>query len=282
MKTKNKTISTIVVVTVALSILVTFSATVGATTWTVDDNSPAKKNQKQEFSLPEHAVEVSSGVFYLGESMDKGKIVEEYIFIHYAKGHEPVKKVKPVDDGCYSFISKDMEWKVVEDYLINPTNSGLSETFVVETVNLAISEWEKEDYGGFDIFGESSIDDTMGFGSADDGKNTLSFGDYDRDGVIAVCRVSGIFRGPPSNREITEFDVMFDIDFTWGDGAANPLVMDLQNIATHELGHAVGLGDLYKPECSDETMYGYSNYGDIHARDLYYGDIAGLNILYGE
>ena len=54
---------TIVVVTVALSILVAFSATASATTWTVDDNSPAMKNQKQEFSLPEHAVEVSSGVF---------------------------------------------------------------------------------------------------------------------------------------------------------------------------------------------------------------------------
>jgi len=41
MKTKNKGISIIVAVTVALSILVTFSAAASATTWTVDDNGPA-------------------------------------------------------------------------------------------------------------------------------------------------------------------------------------------------------------------------------------------------
>lgn len=209
--------------------------------------------------------------------MDKGKIVEEYIFIHYAKGHEPLKKVKPADEGCYSFISKDMEWKVKPEYIINPTNyGGLSEDFVIKTVNKATAEWDNY---GFDIFGDYSIDTSVKF--IGDGNNTISFGNYPTTGVIAVCRVSGIFRGPPSNRQITEFDVMFDTDWTWGDGDADPTLMDLQNIATHELGHAVGLGDLYNPECSDETMYGYSNYGDTHARDLDYGDIAGLTILYG-
>ena len=55
--------------------------------------------------------------------------------------------------------------------------------------------------------------------------------------------------------------------------------MDLQNIATHEFGHAAGLDDYY--QCDLETMYGYSYYGDIEKRDLYDGDIAGIQKLYG-
>jgi len=215
-----------------------------------------------------------------GAGFGKYNPKSQYTFIHYAKGYKPVKKVKPTDNSCYSFISKDMEWKVAEDYAINPTNlQGLTEDFVINTINSAISEWEKEKYSGFNIFGDFFVDYNARF--VGDDTNTVSFGDYASDGVIAVCRVSGIFRGPPSSREITEFDVMFDTDFSWGDATANSALMDLQNIATHELGHALGLGDLYNSECNTQTMYGYSWYGDIQKRDLDSGDIMGLNILYG-
>jgi predicted Zn-dependent protease len=58
--------------------------------------------------------------------------------------------------------------------------------------------------------------------------------------------------------------------------------MDLRNIATHELGHAVGLADLYENACSEETMYGYSSEGETKKRDLNDGDITGLQQLYGK
>ena len=55
--------------------------------------------------------------------------------------------------------------------------------------------------------------------------------------------------------------------------------MDFDNIATHELGHSVGMADLYNT-CTDETMYGYSTAGEIKKRDLNIGDINGINSLY--
>lgn len=58
--------------------------------------------------------------------------------------------------------------------------------------------------------------------------------------------------------------------------------MDLQNIATHELGHGFGLADLYESNASEETMYGYSTEGEIKKRSLYSGDIAGIHDLYGK
>ena len=70
-----------------------------------------------------------------------------------------------------------------------------------------------------------------------------------------------------------------DADFDWGIAEAGK--MDFENIATHELGHAVGLGDLYTSECSEQTMYGYAGYGEIKKRDLEAGDIAGITKLYG-
>jgi len=57
--------------------------------------------------------------------------------------------------------------------------------------------------------------------------------------------------------------------------------MDLQNIATHELGHAVGLNDIYSGSCSYVTMYGYSTEGDIGKRTLEQPDITGLQTMYG-
>jgi hypothetical protein len=57
-------------------------------------------------------------------------------------------------------------------------------------------------------------------------------------------------------------------------------VMDLQNIATHELGHAVGLDDIYTSTCSEVTMYGYSTYMETKKRTLEQPDIKGISGIY--
>jgi hypothetical protein len=56
--------------------------------------------------------------------------------------------------------------------------------------------------------------------------------------------------------------------------------MDLQNIETHEFGHWLVLNDLYTRPSSQQTMYGYSDYGETIKRDLASGDIAGILKIY--
>lgn len=55
---------------------------------------------------------------------------------------------------------------------------------------------------------------------------------------------------------------------------------DVQNIATHEFGHWLWLGDLYNSASSDYTMYGYSSKNETKKRSLATDDINGISYLY--
>ena len=184
------------------------------------------------------------------------------------------------ESTCYGFLSKEAKWKGTATYYIN-NNSGLEDSFVGAVVWLAAEEWDS--FVDFELF-DDSITFTDEYKAGDqDFHNTLSWGNYPRDGVIAVTTVWGYFYGPPSKREIVEFDILFDTDYWWGDADTTeciPEFMDLQNIATHELGHGAGLDDLYTSSCSEETMYGYSEDCETSKRDLGIGDITGINKLY--
>lgn len=127
------------------------------------------------------------------------------------------------------------------------------------------------------LFGDFQLGD-VAYGDGD-GNNAICFGNYYSDpGIIAACTVWY----SPATKAIVEFDITFETDFTWGDATINPEVMDLQNIATHELGHALGLADIYDEGCSDVTMYGYSSVGETDKIDLADPDITGIQTLYGE
>lgn len=216
---------------------------------------------------------------------DKGPL-EKVVFIHHRKDY-----VKPPwaggpggpgeeEEGYYKLLGA--KWKKTPvDYVIDPDNTyGLTATFITGAISASTEEWDS--WTSTDLFGSYTTDYSASWDSdAPDGRNELLFGDYDKEGVIAVCIVWGYFRGASGKGEIIEFDILFDTDYTWGNATVNPDVMDLQNIATHELGHGVGLADLYDEKAFEETMYGYSYKGDIKKRDLYFGDIAGIQELYG-
>lgn len=214
-------------------------------------------------------------------------LLEKRVFIHYKKGHakpswagggKPPKEEDHSDH--YALLGKGVMWQSTVSYVINPANpDGLTQAFIESAITASSTEWDS--HTSFNLFGSYTIDSTATWDpDVPDYKNELVFGDYQEDGVIAVTVIWGYFSGPPKWREIVEFDIMFDTDYTWGDATLDETVMDLQNIATHELGHGIGLADIYY--CEMETMYGYSHAGDTVKRDLYTGDIAGLQKLYGK
>jgi hypothetical protein len=177
-------------------------------------------------------------------------------------------------------LGKNLKSPIPINLYINPTNDdGLDKGFVEKAIWDSAMEWESHTKAT--LFGTFTEDYDADWDSTPDGHDELSFGDYGHTGVIAVTRYWIASVG--KIKQIKEFDIMFDTYWTWGDATnqLTPNVMDLQNIATHELGHGLGLSDLYTNACYSQTMYGYSFEGDTDGRTIESGDIKGLQTLYG-
>lgn len=240
--------------------------------------------------IPENAVEVADNVFYLGEAVDSdsGKTVEGLMFIHNKNNN-----AKPDNPGngngksngkgrssCYAFLANGAKWKSVEDWVVNPSNNqSLSSTFVAGNLADDMAKWENESSANIFGTGSTTTSTLVADTTSTDGLNEVYFGNINSPGAIAVTIVWGIFSGRPSNRELVEWDMIFDeADFDWSDsGAAGK--MDFENIATHEIGHAAGMGHP-DSSCTEETMYAYAAYGETKKSSLNDGDIAGIQALY--
>ena len=204
--------------------------------------------------------------------------MERVNFIHYKKGFAKPETAGAKAPSCYKFLSgAKPKWKSLPvSYAINPTNlQSLSEAFVISTISSSAGIWDaaisKELFN--DVY---SINYTAVFG-VQNYKNAIVFGNYPEAGVIAVTSVWW----NPTTKAIVEFDLLFDTDYIWGDATLDATKMDLQNIAVHELGHSIGLGDVYDIVCNEVTMYGYSTEGETKKRSLETADITGLQKLYG-
>jgi hypothetical protein len=239
----------------------------------------AVANVPQTVELPEAAV--SHAPVFLGTSVDpvSGKSVEGYAFFHHREGHNGGPGGGD-SNKCYSYISRGAKWKTNESWVVNPTNTeGLSDSFVFTNLGDDIAKWE--DAALADILGGGSTTTSLLVAdtASPDGVNEVYFADVSSDGAIAVTIVWGIFSGPPFARELVEWDQVYDdVDFDWS-SAGEAGKMDFENIATHELGHTVGMGHP-GDTCTEETMYRFAGFGETKKQTLNAGDIAGVSELY--
>ncbi|MEA3248805.1 MAG: matrixin family metalloprotease [Patescibacteria group bacterium] len=281
---------------IAAAPLLLSAASVAATGQLKHDMNLSTPGTEKVLHLPEAAAH--SRVISLGSAVDSqsGEVVEGYAVIHRrgnnVKPDHAVKPPKPPKDdaasSCYSYMARGAMWKTVEPWYVNPTNPyGLTSEYVLANLVADVDKWEDAadgtmgDGAGADILGggASTIVTLVADMSAPDGLNEVYFGDIEGSGVIAVTVVWGVFGGPPKARQLMEWDMVFEqVDFAWS-ATGEEGMMDFENIATHELGHSIGLGH---PDstCVEETMYAYADYGETMKRDLNAGDIAGTDGLY--
>lgn len=225
---------------------------------------PASEKAKERSGAPENSPVIN-------ENWE----LERVDFIHYAKPDHPGQAAKGSKAlSCYKTLGP--KWKELPiEYVVNPAGSGLAGSFLADAISTAAEEWDG--WTGSELFANSyAVTSDFSYGTQDF-VNALSFGDYPDDRVIAVTTIWYT----PKGRQLVEFDVLFDTDYAWGDATLDPTVMDLANIATHEIGHGVGLADIYETACSKVTMYGYSGEGEIDKRTLEQPDINGIQKLYG-
>lgn len=224
---------------------------------------PANDNAKSVSKGPENSPEI-------GDGWD----LERVDFVHPAKPQNPGSGGGGTDK-CYKLMG--VKWLDSNiSYTINTSNSqGLSPSFIGSTIGRSAENWDAQT--SYDLFNDSYTTNTSAVYGVYDGENSIQFDSYPNDGVIAVTSVWYTRIG----KRIVEFDMLFNTNYAWGNVDSNPALMDLENIATHELGHAAGMNDIYSTSCGEVTMYGYGTEGEIKKRSLEQPDIDGLRKMYG-
>lgn len=134
--------------------------------------------------------------------------------------------------------------------------------------------------GGFDAW-NAYLGSGVSFGgetSSDETENVVTTEDLD-SGVLASATVWYT----PS--EIQRFKVKFDSTTTWEvlestdeTCSASGTTYDVQNVATHEAGHTLGLG--HPDDADAHTMWGTAAKGETLKRTPAKGDKNGANALY--
>lgn len=250
-----------------------------------------EKKENKEFKIPLGLSEIAPGVFSLGKAKDvNGDDVDGIMFVHYKNEFAKPQGIgKPTGKTiCYSFLTKGgVKWTGAEPWVVNTTNlAGLDSGFILSNIASNIAKWEDASDG---VVGSGTSTNIMGDGStttatlvadssSPDDKNEIYFANIASTGVIAVTTTwYSTFSG-----QIVEWDQVYDDkDFGWSDSSVNgvPGKMDFENISTHEIGHAVGMGHP-SDSCASETMYRYASNGETIKRSLNSGDIVGIDKLY--
>lgn len=177
-------------------------------------------------------------------------------------------------DRTQCYLLSGQKWSLPVNYTINPANAqGIPESQFVSAVSSAANAWDNATPRS--LFSGYSVDYSAQFAQLD-GKNFVGF--YSMPG-------SGIIGGTTAwydtdLRYFVEFDTFLNTDYFWGDATQNASVMDIQNVVTHELGHALGLGDVSDFRCSAATMFSSTAIGETGKRTLESADITGIRKIY--
>jgi hypothetical protein len=115
-----------------------------------------------------------------------------------------------------------------------------------------------------------------------DGQNVVVWGNVP-GGAIAVT-----YTWYYADGTVAETDTVMGKSLPWKytsvsnpDAVCGPLnAYDVQDILTQEVGHWVGLDDLYAAADHDLTMYGYGSLGELKKDTLAAGDLAGVKAIY--
>lgn len=123
------------------------------------------------------------------------------------------------------------------------------------------------------------------------GTSTVSRPRYDGQNVVlwrALSRrtiAAAYIWYDPTSSEVLDADMVFNTRVPWavtaggGDCAGDPQAYDLQAVATHELGHWIGLDDLYTADAVDLTMFGIVTAGELKKATLGTGDALGARAV---
>jgi hypothetical protein len=170
-----------------------------------------------------------------------------------------------------TLAGKDVKWNASEaHYFINADGGPASN---IPAFQAAMQTWTNVSSANFGLIYDGNTK-LMPSRNAD-GTNVIGFAPLGTNGTLAE---TVLFYNPLTG-QLTETDITFNTSYAWATNGSS-VAYDLQNVATHEMGHCHGLDDLYSAGDMHKTMYGFSSAGEISQRILSRDDINGVTYLY--
>jgi hypothetical protein len=174
-------------------------------------------------------------------------------------------------------------WKLqsgITDYRVNFNTLpvGVSRQMAEASIDLSFSNLQGA--GGGILFhnaGETSVANP-----ADDGQNAIFWRN------LPASYVAVTYIWTDGHGRLKDADTIFNRRYSWAytgyngqnDCNGKKGAFDLRDIATHEFGHWMGLGDLYDSGSKDLTMYGYASRSELKKDTLGLGDITGVRAVW--
>jgi len=179
--------------------------------------------------------------------------------------------------GAYATSAyKWASWPV--PFYVNPANADVSTSAATSAVQTGMDVWNTQAGTAFRFSYAGEVRDTS---TAVDGRNVIIFrntSNSDSPGAIATT-YTWISNGSRYDSDIVFWDGAYHF-FTGFSGCANTngqYGVYIEDVASHELGHALGLAH---SSYSDATMYGTYTACSTSFRVLSSDDIAGARALY--
>lgn len=220
---------------------------------------------------------------------------EVVIFIHYPQGYGPPEWAKPPTGGggsptsCpYKTFAKWSDTSKALTFVVDTAASGIAAADAHAGVLNAFAAWDASSGLPAPSAGSFSGLPSSYTGLSND-TNEVAWASLSALGYTNAIAVTWTWRYV-TTKVATEWDMVFNNDpgFAWAQnnlGSADPDTAsgvagkyDVQNIGTHEAGHAVGLDHVRE---ASHTMYTYGSAGEVKKRSLECGDAAGAQKLYG-
>ncbi|RJQ52294.1 MAG: hypothetical protein C4521_10495 [Actinobacteria bacterium] len=180
-----------------------------------------------------------------------------------------------------SYSYKGLHWPFnVVHYEVDTAQvpASLNSADVVSAVDASFYSWQAQ----YNILGRPDQSDiwyvndgeAASTGPVLDGSNTVGFA-----GLSSGTLAATYYWYDRRSKNLIEFDIVFNTLYPWSTSGESGKY-DVFNIGTHEAGHTLQLGDLYRGATSELTMYGYGAAGETKKQSLGLGDMLGLEKIY--